>query len=76
LNLVLIFMASIFLFRPPLKLIIGSVTTSVAIVIGGVALMVLPTLIVGNELDFGRRRPLSECGSWVTGTGSCGAWLR
>jgi hypothetical protein len=37
------------LFYPPLKLIIGSVTTSVAIVAGGVALMVLPTLIVGNE---------------------------
>jgi hypothetical protein len=38
------------LFYPPLKLIIGSVTTSAAMVIGGVALMVLPSLIVGNEL--------------------------
>ena len=38
------------LFYPPLKLIIGSVTTSVAILVGGVALMVLPSLIVGNEL--------------------------
>ena len=38
------------LFYPPLKLIIGSVTTSAAMVLGGVALMVLPTLIVGNEL--------------------------
>jgi len=38
------------IFYPPLKLIIGSVTTSVAIVAGGVALMVLPSLIVGNEL--------------------------
>lgn len=38
------------LFYPPLKLIIGSVTTSVAIVAGGLALMVLPTLVVGNEL--------------------------
>jgi hypothetical protein len=38
------------LFYPPLKLIIGSVTTSVAIMLGGVALMVLPSLIVGNEL--------------------------
>ena len=38
------------LFYPPLKLIIGSVTTSVAITVGGIALMVLPTLIVGNEL--------------------------
>lgn len=38
------------LFYPPLKLLIGSVTTSVAIVAGGLALMVLPTLVVGNEL--------------------------
>ena len=38
------------LFYPPLKLIIGRVTTSVAILVGGVALMVLPSLIVGNEL--------------------------
>jgi len=38
------------IFYPPLKLIIGSVTTSVAILAGGVALMVLPSLIVGNEL--------------------------
>jgi len=35
---------------PPLRAIIGSVTTSVAIIIGGIALMILPTLIVGNEL--------------------------
>ena len=35
---------------PPLRAIIGSVTTSAAITIGGLALMVLPTLIVGNEL--------------------------
>ena len=35
---------------PPLKLIIGSVTTSAALMLGGIALMVLPTLIVGNEL--------------------------
>jgi hypothetical protein len=35
---------------PPLRVIIGSVTTSVAIIIGGIALMILPTLIVGNEL--------------------------
>jgi len=41
-------MASIF--YPPLKLLIGSVTTSAAISIGGLALMILPTLIVGNEL--------------------------
>jgi hypothetical protein len=38
------------LFYPPLKLIIGSVTTSAAILVGGIALMVLPSLIVGNEL--------------------------
>jgi uncharacterized membrane protein YccC len=30
--------------------IIGSVTTSAALMLGGVALMVLPTLVVGNEL--------------------------
>jgi hypothetical protein len=35
---------------PPLKAIIGSVTTSAALVLGGLALMVLPSLIVGNEL--------------------------
>ena len=38
------------IFYPPLKLLIGSVTTSAAISAGGLALMVLPTLIVGNEL--------------------------
>jgi hypothetical protein len=38
------------LFYPPLKAIIGSVTTSLAICAGGLALMILPTLIVGNEL--------------------------
>jgi len=37
-------------FYPPLKLLIGSVTTSAAIGAGGLALMVLPTLVVGNEL--------------------------
>jgi hypothetical protein len=35
---------------PPLRTIVGSVTTGLAIVVGGLALMVLPTLIVGNEL--------------------------
>jgi hypothetical protein len=35
---------------PPLKLIIGSVTTSAALMLGGVALMVLPALVVGHEL--------------------------
>ena len=38
------------IFYPPLKLIIGSLTTSVAILVGGIALIVLPSLIVGNEL--------------------------
>jgi len=38
------------IFYPPLKLVIGSVTTSAAIGAGGLALMVLPTLVVGNEL--------------------------
>lgn len=38
------------LFYPPLRLVIGSVTTSAAITVGGLALMVLPTMIVGNEL--------------------------
>ena len=38
------------LFYPPLRTLIGSVTTSAAILAGGLALMVLPTLIVGNEI--------------------------
>ncbi len=38
------------LFYPQLKLLVGSVTTSAAITVGGLALIVLPTLIVGNEL--------------------------
>ena len=35
---------------PPLKLVVASVTTSAALMFGGLALMVLPSLIVGNEL--------------------------
>ena len=35
---------------PPLRAIIGSVTTSAAITLGGIALMILPTLVVGHEL--------------------------
>jgi hypothetical protein len=35
---------------PPLKAVIASVTTSAALMLGGVALMVLPSLVVGNEL--------------------------
>jgi hypothetical protein len=38
------------LFYPPLRALIGSVTTSAALTLGGLALIVLPTLIVGNEL--------------------------
>ena len=35
---------------PPLRVVIGSVTTSAALMMGGIALMVLPSLVVGNEL--------------------------
>jgi len=35
---------------PPLRVIVASVTTSAALMMGGVALMVLPSLVVGNEL--------------------------
>jgi hypothetical protein len=35
---------------PPLKVVVASVTTSAALMFGGAALMVLPSLIVGNEL--------------------------
>jgi hypothetical protein len=38
------------MFYPPLQAIIGSVTTSAAILVGGIALMILPSLVVGNEL--------------------------
>lgn len=38
------------IFYPPLQAIIGSVTTSIAILAGGIALMILPSLVVGNEL--------------------------
>lgn len=38
------------LFYPPLKLIIGSATTSMMAIAAGLALMILPTLIVGNEI--------------------------
>ena len=37
-------------FYPPLKLMVASVTTSAALMLGGVALTVLPTMVVGNEL--------------------------
>ena len=35
---------------PPLRVIIASTTTSAAITLGGLALIVLPTLVVGNEV--------------------------
>jgi hypothetical protein len=35
---------------PPLRALIGSVTTSMAISAGGLALIVLPSLVVGNEV--------------------------
>lgn len=35
---------------PPLKLIVGSVTTSAVCAAAGVALIILPSLIVGNEI--------------------------
>lgn len=38
------------LFWPPLKLLVGSITTSAAIAAGGLVLIVLPSLVVGNEL--------------------------
>ena len=63
------------MFYPPLQAIIGSVTTSVAILVGGIALMVLPSLIVGNELLI-----LGGVGAAVVygfshiGTASCAVW--
>jgi hypothetical protein len=38
------------MFYPPLKIVIGSITTSAAITVGGLALIILPTVIVGNEI--------------------------
>lgn len=35
---------------PPLKLIVGSATTSVVAIVAGLALTILPTVVVGNEL--------------------------
>lgn len=35
---------------PPLKAVIGSVTTSAAMLLGGLALIALPTMVAGNEL--------------------------
>ena len=63
------------LFYPPLKLLIGSVTTSAAICAGGLALIVLPTLIVGNEILILCGVALAV-GAWFLAHrhGSCGGW--
>src|SRR6185503_18295883 len=37
-------------FYPPLKAIVGSVTTSAVACVAGLALIVLPSLVVGNEI--------------------------
>lgn len=37
-------------FWPPLKAVVGSLTTSAAIAGAGLALIILPTIIVGNEI--------------------------
>ena len=48
--LVFLFGAASFVY-PPIKLIVGgSVTTSAVITVAGLAMIVLPTLIVGNEI--------------------------
>lgn len=47
--LVFLFGAASFAY-PPLRAIVGSVTTSVVIAASGLALVVLPILVVGNEL--------------------------
>jgi len=48
---VLVFLFGVFsAFNPYLKAVVGSVTTSAAIAVAGLLLVVLPTLIVGNEI--------------------------
>lgn len=37
-------------FYPPLKALVGSVTTSAVVCAAGIALIVLPSLVVGNEI--------------------------
>lgn len=46
--LVFLFGAASFVY-PPLKLIVASVTTSAVITIAGLAMIVLPVLVIGNE---------------------------
>jgi hypothetical protein len=38
------------LFYPPLKLIVGSMTTSIVACVAGVVLIILPSLVVGHEI--------------------------
>lgn len=47
---ILIFLFGLASFHPMLRAIVGSVTTSVIIVVAGLAMIVLPSLIVGNEI--------------------------
>jgi hypothetical protein len=56
---------------PPLRAIIGSITTSLAITAGGVALMILPTLVVGRTANSWWRgnlrwRLVPRASSWPT----------
>ena len=44
-----VFRRSASFFYPPLRAVIGSVTTSAAMTVGGLTLMVLPSMIAGNE---------------------------
>jgi hypothetical protein len=57
---------------------IGSATTSAALAAGGVTLMLLPSLVVGNELLIFSAvwRWQSARGSWRTATGACAvSWM-
>lgn len=48
---ILVFLFGILsMFYPPVKLIINSVTTSMAFIVGGLLLIILPVVIVGHEL--------------------------
>jgi len=47
---ILVLLFGIASFHPYLRAIVGSVTTSVIIVVAGLGMIVLPSLIVGNEI--------------------------
>jgi len=47
---ILVLLFGIASFHPYLRVIVGSVTTSVIIVVAGLGMIVLPSLIVGNEI--------------------------